>query len=344
MPTCGRVGATVLALVVVSSFGPSRASVIASVPGANGWIAFTMLAEPGNDEIFVTDADGAGPIRLTNHPEPIDQRPAVAPSGKEIAFDSQRDDVTTLPDGTVMHSNLGRDTELYVMDIADDDGDGNGDNLRRLTDNTAADNQVAWSPDGRKVAFHSTRDGNSELYVMDADGDEVQRLTTHSAIDQLPVFSPDGSRIAFTSNRDGNFEIYIINADASGSPTRLTNNAAQDAWPEFSPDGAMLAFGSNRDGDFDIWVMSLSDTSISANLTDGLLSDNGLSRTNERWPAWAPDGGSVAVWSGLGTGFAADARIKLVAANGSGLIRVLSPDGAGAAFPDWGPARQTREH
>jgi TolB protein len=338
-----RSTATAFAVVLAASFLGNGGPAFASVPGANGWIAFTMLAEPNNDEIFVTDETGVGPIRLTNHPEPIDQRPAVAPNGKEIAFDSRRDDVTTLPDGTVLHSNPGRDSELYVMDAVDDDGDGNGDNLRRLTNNTAVDSQVAWSPTGAKIAFHSNRDGNSEIYVMDADtGDEVVRLTFSPAIDQLPVFSPDGTMVAFTSNRDGNFEIYMTPADGTGAPARLTENPAVDAWPEFSPDGTQLAFGSDRDGDVDIWVMRIDGTGEPVNITDSMVAADGVTPTNERWPGWSPDGEMVAVWSGLGAGFGADARIKAVDPDGSGLARVLSPEGKGAAFPDWGPAPSKR--
>ena len=76
----------------------------------------------------------------------------------------------------------------------------------------------AWSPDGRRIAFTSERDGNPEIYVMNADGSGVTRLTYNDArdLDSFPAWSPDGRRIAFHSNRDGNFEIYVMNA--SGEP------------------------------------------------------------------------------------------------------------------------------
>ena len=75
----------------------------------------------------------------------------------------------------------------------------------------------AWSPDGRRIAFHSKRDGNPEIYVMNADGSGVTRLTYNGARDLVTAWSPDGRRIAFYSNRDGgNWEIYVMNA--AGEP------------------------------------------------------------------------------------------------------------------------------
>ena len=65
-----------------------------------------------------------------------------------------------------------------------------------------------------KVVFHSTRDGNEEIYKMDSDGNNQTRLTFNEASDTYPVWSPDGRHIAFTSQRDGNEEVYVIRAIA----------------------------------------------------------------------------------------------------------------------------------
>ena len=74
----------------------------------------------------------------------------------------------------------------------------------------------AWSPDGRKIAFTSERDGNSEVYVMNANGSGQRNLTRDPAYDADPTWSPDGRKIAFVSNRDGSYQVYDMNADGSG--------------------------------------------------------------------------------------------------------------------------------
>ena len=91
-----------------------------------------------------------------------------------------------------------------------------GSGVIRLTDNDASDVTPAWSPDGRRIAFASERDGNLEIYVMNADGSGVTRLTYNGANDLFPDWSPDGRRIAFHSNRDGRMDIYVMNT--AGEP------------------------------------------------------------------------------------------------------------------------------
>ena len=104
----------------------------------------------------------------------------------------------------------------------------------------------AWSPDGRKIAFGTWRDGNEDIHVMNADGSGQRNLTrTRNLLNEGAVWSPDGRRIAFTrlSSRDDtpNAEIYVMNADGSGQ-RRLTRNPWEDLTPAWSPDGRKIAF------------------------------------------------------------------------------------------------------
>ena len=89
-------------------------------------------------------------------------------------------------------------------------------------------------PAGNRIAFVSNRDGNFEIYVMDADGSNQTRLTNDPGWDTMPAWSPDGSRLAFGSDRDGNAEIYVMDADGSNQ-RNLTNNPAWDGDPAWSP-------------------------------------------------------------------------------------------------------------
>ena len=87
--------------------------------------------------------------------------------------------------------------------------DADGSNQTRLTYTPSKDYSPSWSPDGSKIAFSSSRDGNYEIYVMDADGSNQTNLTNNSANDSGPSWSPDGSKIAFSSSRD----VYIMDVD-----------------------------------------------------------------------------------------------------------------------------------
>jgi TolB protein len=119
-----------------------------------------------------------------------------------------------------------------------------GDHILELINGKSAPGDVqtpAWSPDGRKLAFVSQRDGNSEIYVMNADGSAQENLTRQPANDSHPSWSPDGRKIAFVSRRDGNAEIYVMNADGSGQ-RNVTRTPSSDLDPAWSPDGRAIAF------------------------------------------------------------------------------------------------------
>ena len=129
-----------------------------------------------------------------------------------------------------------------------------------------------------KIAFTSERDGNIDIYVMNADGSEQKRLTNSPAQDANPSFSPDGNKIAFTSNRDGNVEIYVMNADGT-EQKKLTNNSVVDYTPSWSPDGNKIAFRRGMDENSDIYAMN-SDGSEQIRLTNNPDYDG--------HPAWSP--------------------------------------------------------
>ena len=222
-------------------------------------IAFTS-DQDGNFEIYVMEADGTNPQRLTNNPS-NDFQPSWSPDGRHIAFMSDRDE----------------NFEIYVMEA-------DGTNPQRLTNNPSNDFEPSWSPDGRHIAFTSDRDENFEIYVMEADGTNPQRLTNNPADDFRPSWSPDGRHIAFMSDRDENFEIYVMEADGT-NPQRLTNNPSNDFGPSWSPDGRHIAFTSDRDENFEIYVMEADGTNPQR-LTNNPADDFG--------PSWSPDGRHIA--------------------------------------------------
>jgi TolB protein len=118
----------------------------------------------------------------------------------------------------------------------------------------------AWSPDGTRIAFASTRDGNAEIYVMDADGRNVKRLTNHPAIDQDPAWSPDGRRIAFTTSRldrgnVGRHRTFLDVAvmDADGSNVRILTKDSIRCGPRWLSNAEILFYRCDFDG---VYVLS----------------------------------------------------------------------------------------
>ena len=104
-----------------------------------------------------------------------------------------------------------RSTTDYTLDVQNFSGASNI--ATNLTQNASDDWAPVWSPDGQRLAFASSRDGNTEIYVMDADGTNQTNLTQSAGDDWAPVWSSDGQRITFASNRDGNTEVYVVDVD-----------------------------------------------------------------------------------------------------------------------------------
>jgi len=222
----------------------------------------------GNDEIYVMNADGSGLKRLTNY-RYIDYAPNWSPDGERIVFTSYRHRACP-------QDILSRDCtvdfpwrdEIFVMNA-----DGSG--LINLTNSISDDEQPKWSPDGKKIAFVSDREGDGDIYVMNADGSGQKNLTNNPLSYNAAFFwSPDGKSIAFTSQRDGNDEIYVMNADGSNQK-RLTNNPNNDAFPRWSPNGKKIAYYSVTDKNFDIFIMN-ADGSGQTNLTINSARDRPL--------------------------------------------------------------------
>ena len=249
---------------------------------AQAQIAFSSNRD-GASEIYVMDTDGGNQRKLTNNRH-SDWSPSWSPDGKRIAFVSNRD-------GHVIDGIPTSD--IYVMDA-------DGGNQQNLTNNRHGDWFPSWSPDGKRIAFVSDRDGpfNPEIYVMDADGGNQQRITNDPHDDRDPSWSPDGKRIVFSARREGHFEnkfaitneIYVMDADG-GNQQRITENRKNDWNPSWSPDGKRIAFSSDRKGDlvnFEIYVMD-ADGGNQQRITEN--------RVQDWFPSWSPDGKRIAFTS-----------------------------------------------
>ncbi len=132
--------------------------------------------------------------------------------------------------------------------------------LRKVMDDPAIATEPAFSADGSRIAFTSTRDGQAEIYIMDADGSGAARLTNTPGADGDASFTPDGQAVVYHSQRTAHRQIYaqpITSSDA----TQLTQEPADNSQPTVSPDGETIAFVSNREGNSHIWLMAKDGTS-----------------------------------------------------------------------------------
>jgi uncharacterized protein YjdB len=139
--------------------------------------------------------------------------------------------------------------QLYAIDRS------NLAQLTKLTPDTTSASDPAFSPDGSRMAFVSQRDGNAEIYVMNADGTASTRITNDPQADGRPSFLPDGQAVVFHSARTaGKQQIWVVNADGTGL-TQLTRDSVNSS-PTVSPDGQTIAYVSARNKDGDIWLMA----------------------------------------------------------------------------------------
>ena len=239
----------------------------------------------------------------TDTPTPSPTPPLPGLGQGRIAFVSERDG----------------NPEVYSMA-------GDGSSQTRLTRSGADDWSPAWSPDGRRIAFTSSRDatvaGMHNIYLMNADGSGVTRLTFNLAWDEFPAWSPDGRSITFVTTADGNSEIFAVDVNGSNY-RRLTSNGADDRAPHWSPDGRRIVFSSRRTGSWQLFHMD-ADGNNQSQLT--------FSGANDQEPAWSPDGRRIAFFSDR----AGNAEIYVMNADGSSQTR-LTFDPARDEHPAWSP-------
>jgi len=160
----------------------------------------------------------------------------------------------------------------------------------RLTDTPGDDRAAAYSPDGTRLVFDSTRDGNTELYVMDVDGSHPRRLTTSLGDDWGATWSPDGTQIAWNSDRTGEMQVYVMAADG-GDASAVTSGTGNHVAPSWSSDGSRIAFELEQGDTCDIASVAR-DGSDLRNLTRSPVVCEDLTSGGE---GWGPDGRIVYV-------------------------------------------------
>jgi Tol biopolymer transport system component len=332
------------AAVLVSCGGTTTSARGVAGAARNGGIVFQRFdAGAGLTRLYLVQPNGRG-LRALARAQAPDSEPSWSPDGRRIAF-------RRLVDA----GGLAERAQIFVVGV-----DGRG--LRNLTGASCtasclANEEPAWSPDGKRIAFvrslgqpSAARPRAVGIFVMDANGTHVRQLTQRSGVfrteDRAPSWSPDGKRIAFVSANTtyrpaGASTIYVINAD--GTHPRAVRALAK-GWPgagapSWSPDGTRLLYSTY------CWFGNCGQPPVGAQLyTVGLdgKSPRQLTRLsgNSLEPRWSPDGKQIVFVRNTRVGPAGD--LYVVGADGKGLRRVTKAPGRGARGPDWGPAPPAR--
>jgi len=260
-------------------------------------IAYVVKQGP-RFELRIADADGQGAQSILISPEPI-MSPTWSPDGTRLAYVSFQQ----------------KKPVIYVQSLSASRQPAPVANYR------GSNSAPAWSPDGRQLAVVLSKDGGSQIYLMNADGANVRRITHSGAIDTEPFFSPDGQSLYFTSDRGGSPQIYRMSV-AGGEPVRMTFNGDYNVSPRISPDGKTLAFIARDGGRFQLMVMDLESRQTQV-LTDG---------QNDESPSFAPNGRMILYATDVNN------RGALAAVSSDGRVKQrLTVQAADVREPSWGP-------
>ncbi|MEK6282243.1 MAG: LpqB family beta-propeller domain-containing protein [Acidobacteriota bacterium] len=225
--------------------------------------------------LLITSCSNASGQSATPAPQkPYFTEPTISPDRSEIAFVSAGD-VWTVP--------------------------ATGGEARLLVSHPANESRPLFSPDGRRVAFISTRTGNGDIYLLTLDSGDLKRLTFDDSNDQLDAWSADNKWIYFSSNsRDiaGMNDIFRVSADG-GTPMQVSaDRYTTEYFSAPSPDGSAVAFtghgfgsaqwwrkGHSHIDESEIWVLRPGSTPKYEQISEG--------GAKEMWPMWARDGRSI---------------------------------------------------
>ena len=195
-------------------------------------------------EIFARDLATGEFTRLTDAPG-YDAEGSYSPDGSKILFASNRhaySEELTEAEAKRLEIDPSYFMDLYVMD-------GDGSNVRRLTDVPGYDGGPFWSADGSQFTWRrfSESGKTAEVFVANADGSNQRPVTDMGVMSWAPFFHPSGAYLIFNTNLLGfaNFELYIVDVAGTREPVRVSDRDGFDGLATFTPDGKKISWTSN---------------------------------------------------------------------------------------------------
>ncbi|AYF02066.1 Tol-Pal system protein TolB [Paracoccus yeei] len=267
-------------------------------------VAFVQERGPKDNRlkrIGIMDYDGANVKYLTDDSALV-LKPRFSPDGSKILYTSY---ATGFPQAMVLDVNTLSSRALSAAQQG------------------TMSFSPRFSPDGRWIVYSLEKNGNTDIYQMDAASGAQRPLTNAPSIETSPSYSPDGSQIVFESDRSGTPQLYIMGANG-GEPRRISFGEGRYGTPFWSPRGDMIAFTRQVGAKFHIGVMR-TDGSEEKMLTESFLDEG---------PTWAPNG-RVVMFTRVTPGGTGEPRLHSVDITGRNM-RPVKVNGA-ASDPDWGP-------
>jgi Tol biopolymer transport system component len=201
----------------------------------------TGLVKTGTARLFSLRINAAG-SRMRDQPAP---QPVFIADGTLPAFSRKT--------GRLAYTRIFSDGNIWRLSLA-----GKIPRPETFVSSSREDNVPRFAPDGKKIAFGSSRSGSLEIWMSDSDGSHSKQLTSFGGpLTGSPAWSPDSRTVAFDSIASGDPDVYTVSAPG-GTVRRLTTSPANDALPSWSRDGKWIYFTTNRTGKYEIWKVSAS--------------------------------------------------------------------------------------